>query len=83
MFEVLRQIVKGSRERFELSERIHRQMSLPPDTVVHVREVESGQSIETFITVLDSDHIRKYSIAKAPGDINEADLLNLLPPTWP
>jgi len=48
---------------------------------VHIREVESGQSIETCITVLDADNIRRYSIAKAPGDINEVDLRNLLAPT--
>jgi hypothetical protein len=83
MFAVLRQIVKACKERTELSERIHREMSLPSGTVVHIREVESGQSIETCITVLDADNIRRYSIAKSPGDINEVDLRNLLSPTWP
>jgi hypothetical protein len=78
VFELLRQIVKASRERCEVSERVHRELSLSADTVVHVREVQCSESVETIITVLEPDNIRKYSIAKASADITGSELRGLL-----
>ncbi|HMF79409.1 MAG TPA: hypothetical protein VK604_27355 [Bryobacteraceae bacterium] len=78
MFEALQEIIKASRERCEVCERVQRQLSLPATAHVHVRELQSGSSIQTVITVIEPESIRKYRIAKAPAAITEADVQMLL-----
>jgi hypothetical protein len=78
MFELLQQIIKASRERCEVCERVQRQLSLPPGAHVHVREEDSNNSVQTVITVIELESIRKYRIAKASADITEEDVRMLL-----
>ena len=74
MFEALQQIIKASKERHEVSQRIQRQLSLAANAHVHVREVDSGGSIQTVITIIEPESMRKYSIPKPSVDITEADV---------
>jgi hypothetical protein len=78
MFELLQQIIKSSRERCEVCERVQRQLSLPPTAHVHVREEDFSNSIQTVITVIEPESIRKYRIAKASADITDEDVRRLL-----
>jgi hypothetical protein len=82
MFELLQQNIKSSRERSEVCKRVQRQLSLPPNTHVHVREEDSGASIQMVITVIESKSIHKYWIAKASADISDEDIRRLLN-GWP
>jgi hypothetical protein len=78
MFELLQQIIKSSRERCEVCERVQRQLSLPPSAHVHVREEDASDCVQTVITVIETDSIHKYRIAKASADITEEDIRMLL-----
>jgi hypothetical protein len=78
MFELLQQIIKSSRERSDVCERVQRQLSLPPSAHVHVREEDSGAFVQTVITVIESESIHKYRIAKASADISDEDIRRLL-----
>ncbi len=74
MFESLRQIIDASRERYQIRERVQRQLLLPANAQVHVRELHSGGSVQTVITVIEPESIRRYRILKASADITVADL---------
>jgi hypothetical protein len=78
MFELLQQIIKSSRQRCEVCERVQRQLSLPPSAHVHVREEDSTDSVQTVITIIETESIRKYRIAKAYAEITEEDVRMLL-----
>jgi hypothetical protein len=79
MFELLQQIISASKKRNEVCERVQRQLSLPPSAHVHVREEDSSDSVQTVITVIEPESIRKYRIAKASAAITEEDVRMLLP----
>ena len=61
-----------------MCERVQRQLSLPPSAHVHVREEDSTDSVQTVITIIETESIRKYQIAKASADITEEDVRMLL-----